>query len=730
MDITNILFLLCPGGLFFDTGIIRWYNQSVQYFFTCILCDATIRMEIVMKQDIKLRGRLRTYLSWPLLLSLLLLVMSVQLFAEDHKTGFIGLCYFAIFLLVALTLRFLGHRKLRLDLIQFASTYGEMQMKMLKELSVPFAVLSEEGQLLWGNDAFIAVVVNKKAARKNIVNVFPEITEGRLPVDGEEHIVHVQAGENYYRAIMNLVADDSSQTGEHLMPMDQLLDTKRLITLFLYDETAVIEAEEKREAENLIVGLLYIDNYDEMLDNIDEVRQSLMTALIDRKINKYMQSIDAISKKIEKDKFFFVFKQDYLQEILNTRFTILEDIRNINVGSDQGSASISIGIGVGKGTFEERYEWARAAIDLALGRGGDQAVVKSGDQEQFFGGKRVQIERNTRVKARVKAHALKELIEGKERVIVMGHSIGDADSFGASVGIYRIARTLNRKAHIVVDEVNASVKLLKERFYSGDYDNDMLLNGEEAIERMDDSTLVVVVDVNNESRTECPELLQMAQSVVVIDHHRQGADAINGAVLFYIEPYASSASEMVAEISQYIGSGLKLRSVEAEALYAGIMIDTNYFTDKCGVRTFEAMAYLRRNGADAVRLRKMFRESLDEYKLKAATIQNTELYLDQFAIAECPSRGIDSPTVLGAKIANSLLDINKVKASFVLTKYNGKIYISARSIDEVNVQVLMERLGGGGHINMAGAQIPGLDMEDAKEQIKRIIDQMIEEGEI
>lgn len=683
-----------------------------------------------MKQDIKLRGRLRTYLSWPLLLSLLLLLMSVQLFIEDRKTGFIGLCYFAVFLLAALVLRFLGHRKLRLDLIQFASTYGEMQMQMLKELSVPFAVLSEEGQLLWGNDAFIAVVVNKKAARKNIANVFPEITEGRLPADAEERIVHVKTGENYYRAIMNLVADENYQTEEHLMPMDQLLDTKRLITLFLYDETAVVEAEEKREAENLIVGLLYIDNYDEMLDNIDEVRQSLMTALIDRKINKYMQSIDAISKKIEKDKFFFVFKQDYLQEILNTRFTILEDIRNINVGNDQGSASISIGIGVGKGTFEERYEWARAAIDLALGRGGDQAVVKSGDQEQFFGGKRVQIERNTRVKARVKAHALKELIEGKERVIVMGHSIGDADSFGASVGIYRIAKTLNRKAHIVVDEVNASVKLLKERFYSNDYDNDMLLNGEEAIEHMDDSTLVVVVDVNNESRTECPELIQMAQSVVVIDHHRQGADAIGGAVLFYIEPYASSASEMVAEISQYIGSGLKLRSVEAEALYAGIMIDTNYFTDKCGVRTFEAMAYLRRNGADAVRLRKMFRESLDEYKLKAATIQNTELYLDQFAIAECPSRGVDSPTVLGAKIANSLLDINKVKASFVLTKYNGKIYISARSIDEVNVQVLMERLGGGGHINMAGTQIPGLDMEDAKEQIKKVIDQMIEEGEI
>ncbi len=683
-----------------------------------------------MQQDIKLKGRLRTYLRWPLFLSLLLMIMVLQLFIEDRKAGFIGLCYFLVFFLLALVLRFTGHRKLRLDLLHFASTYGEMQMQVMAELSVPFAILSEEGQLLWGNESFVQVAVNKKAARKNIANVFPEITESRLPEDAQETVVHIQTGEQYYRAILKVVSDEEQQTAQHLMPMDQLLDTRKLITMFLYDETEVIKAEEKREAENLIVGLLYIDNYDEMLDKIDEVRQSLMTALIDRKINKYMQGIDAISKKMEKDKFLFVFKQSYLQDILNTRFPILEDIRNINIGNNQGVASISIGIGVGNGTFLERYEWARAAIDLALGRGGDQAVVKSGDQEQFFGGKRVQLERNTRVKARVKAHALKELIEGKERVIVMGHSIGDADSFGASIGIYRIAKTLNRKAHIVVDEVNASVKPIKERFYGNEYDEDMLLNGDEAKALMDDSVLLVIVDVNKGDHTECPALIDMAQSVVVIDHHRQAGDAIANAVLFYIEPYASSASEMVAEISQYIGGGLKLRPAEAEAMYSGIMIDTNYFTDKCGVRTFEAMAYLRRNGADAVRVRKLFRENLEEYKIKAATIQDTELYLDQYAIAECPSRGIDSPTVLGAKIANSLLDINKVKASFVLTKYNGKIYISARSIDEVNVQVMMERFGGGGHINMAGAQIPGLDIEGVKERLKQEIDQMIEEGEI
>lgn len=356
--------------------------------------------------------------------------------------------------------------------------------------------------------------------------------------------------------------------------------------------------------------------------------------------------------------------------------------------------------------------------------------MKNGDQEQFYGGKSVQVERNTRVKARVKAHALKELIEGKERVLVMGHSIGDVDSFGACVGIYRIAKTLNRKVNIVLSETTSSVKPISDRFYTKEYEDDMIVNNEQAMDIVDDSTLLVIVDVNRGSYTECPELIDMAQTVVVIDHHRQAGDAIDKAMLFYIEPYASSACEMVAEISQYIGNGLKLKPAEAEAMYAGIMIDTNYFSNKTGVRTFEAMAYLRRNGADAVRIRKAFRENIDEYKIKAAAIQDTELYRDGYAIAESKTEGIESPTVFASKIANSLLDINNVKASFVLTKYRGKIYISARSIDEVNVQVMMEHFGGGGHINMAGAQLTDVDIEEAKQMVREQIDKMIEEGDI
>ena len=270
---------------------------------------------------------------------------------------------------------------------------------------------------------------------------------------------------------------------------------------------------------------------------------------------------------------------------------------------------------------------------------------------------------------------------------------------------------------------------MMERFEKGQNAGDVVITGDEAREIVDENTLLVIVDVNKGDYTDCPDLIDQAKSVVVIDHHRQAGDAISKAVLFYIEPYASSSCEMVAEISQYIGNGVRLQPAEAEAMYAGIMVDTNFFSTKTGVRTFEAMAYLRRNGADIVKIRKAFRENLEEYQVKAAAIQDTELYLGEYAIAEGSTGGLPNPTIMGAKIANALLDIKGVKASFVLTRHNKKIYVSARSIDELNVQIMMERLGGGGHINMAGAQLEGKDMEEAKAVIREAIDTMISEGE-
>lgn len=315
----------------------------------------------------------------------------------------------------------------------------------------------------------------------------------------------------------------------------------------------------------------------------------------------------------------------------------------------------------------------------------------------------------------------------------MGHRHADVDSFGAAVGIYRIAQMLDRKAHIVLNEVGSSIQPLADLFLNNpEYDSDMIIMGQQAIDSANgnNNTVLVVVDVNKPSITECPELLKLCKSIVVLDHHRQGADTIENATLSYIEPYASSACEMVSEILQYTYDNIKIRTEEADCMYSGIMVDTNNFMSKTGVRTFEAAAFLRRNGADVTRVRKLFREDASEYKAKADAVSQAEIYKQYFAISVCTADDIPSPTVVGAQAANELLNIKGVRASFVLTDYQGKIYVSARSIDEVNVQIIMERLGGGGHMSMAACQMEGIGLAEAIGTLKNTIDIMLEEGDI
>ena len=395
------------------------------------------------------------------------------------------------------------------------------------------------------------------------------------------------------------------------------------------------------------------------------------------------------------------------------------------------AVTISIGMGLDGLSYTQNYEFARNAIDIALGRGGDQAVVKMPENVAYYGGKSQQMEKSTRVKARVKAHALKEIIAVKDEIYVMGHRMGDADSFGAAVGIYRVAEVLNKKAHIVLNDVSASIQPMVDTFLNNStYEENMIVNNAQALEMVGSNAVLVVVDVNKPSITECPELLKRCKSVVVLDHHRQGSEVIENATLSYIEAYASSACEMVSEILQYIGDNLKLRPEEADCMYSGIMIDTNNFMTKTGVRTFEAAAFLRRNGADVTRVRKLFRDDAAEYKAKADAVSQAEIYRQFYAISVCTGEDVASPTVVGAQAANELLNIKGIKASFILTPYNGIIYISARSIDEVNVQVIMERMGGGGHLNVAGAQIENGTIEEGIVTIKRTLDAMIAEGEL
>jgi cyclic-di-AMP phosphodiesterase len=688
-----------------------------------------------MKRNIKVKGALKAYLLWPIMLSLLLACMNISIYFIDRQAAFVVFIFLVLYVLIALSLYFFKRPSVMGDLIRFAADYGQVQKQLLKEMALPYAILDYEGRLLWGNNEFLDLIEyeNEKAARKSIANIFPEITDDVLPKDMQDKVVRVSKNDNHYKIILRkIIAVDFSDSApfEYQEEDGGLNDANTLITMYVYDETEIKTLIKENHEQKMITGLLYIDNYEEALESIDEVRRSLLIALVDRKINKYMQSIDAIIKKLEKDKYIFMFKQKYLPQLQANRFSILEEVRNVNIGNEM-AVTISIGLGVNTESYLQGYEYARAAIDLALGRGGDQAVIKDGDKLLYYGGKSIQLEKSTRVKARVKAHALKEFMEAKDKVVIMGHAIGDVDSFGAGIGIYRIAKTLNKKAHIVINEVTTSVRPLMNRFINNpDYEEDMFLRGEQAMSVVDNNTLLVIVDVNRPGYTECSELLSLTKTIVILDHHRQTGESIENAVLSYIEPYASSSCEMVAEVLQYIGDGLRLKPVEADAMYAGIMIDTNNFLTKTGVRTFEAAAFLRRSGADVTRIRKFFRSEMDEYKTKAKAISSTEIYLDHFAITVCSSKGVNSPTVLGAQVANELLNIANIKATFVFTEFNDKIYLSARSIDEVNVQLVTERLGGGGHMSVAGAQFTGITLAEAIDKLKTTLSTMKEEGEL
>lgn len=678
------------------------------------------------KARIRLKGQIRSYVQWPLRFSVLIIAFNILMYTVDVKAGLYTSAFAVLYILIALILYFRSKTIVINDFISFATQYGQVQRQLLRDLEIPYALLDETGRIVWSNEEFENILHIKKNSQKSISSLFPEFGK-KLPLWEEDQIVMSLRFEARDFRITAKKVSVKAMIGDS--PVTEELDNDTyLVAFFLFDETDVRSLRKELQDEKPAVGLVYIDNYDEAMESVEDVRRSLLSALVDRQINKTMAENNALVKKLEKDKYLVILKKKDLEKLKEKRFTLLDEVKNVNIGNEM-ALTLSIGFGAGAESYTENYDYARNAIDLALGRGGDQAIVKEGDKLIFFGGKSMMTEKYTRVKARVKAHALREIIEGTDLLFVMGHQITDVDALGAAVGIMRAAKTLNKNAHIVINDISASIRPMVDSLLEAEDDKELILNNMQALERADKRAAVIVVDVNKPSYTECPELLNRCSTIVVLDHHRQAEEKIDNATLSYIEPYASSASEMAAEILQYINDKVRLKPVEADCLYAGILVDTNNFMNRTGVRTFEAAAYLRRNGADVTRVRKLFRDSMEEYKARTEAVSHVEMYKDKYAISYFDGKS-ESPTVIAAQAANELLNINGVKASFVLSDYQNKIYISARAFDEVNVQIIMEKLGGGGHINVAGAQIEGVSMEEGKRRLVETLDNMEKEGEL
>ena len=682
-----------------------------------------------MKRKISFRGKLLIYMIMPLLMLIPFGVITGIAFYLNFRAGQAVLAGMLIYAALAIAMYAVNQSVFFQEMINFATQYGSVQKELLDEFEVPYALLDANGKMLWVNQRFTGLTEKEKNYHKSITTVFPTITKELLQKE-EVHSVAVVLDDRNYRVLLSRIRLSNLMQGMDMMSIQPEDTADYLTALYLFDETELNRVNIENEEQRLVAGLVYIDNYDEVLESMEDVKKSMLVALVDRRVNKYFGESDALVRKIENDKYFVVFKNRFLPQMEEDKFHILEDVKTIKVGNEI-AVTLSIGLGATASTYAENYEYAHAAIDLALGRGGDQVVVKEGEEITYYGGSPKQVEKNTRVKARVKAHALREMMETHTRIICMGHHLSDPDAFGAAIGVCAAAKELGKKAQIVLNEITATLRREMETFSpENGFDADLFINSEQALEYADRNTLVMVVDTNRPSYTECPELLKKGLNIVVFDHHRQGNEVIESPLLSYIEPYASSTCEMIAEVLQYFSDNMKLTPEEADAIYAGILVDTNNFMTKTGVRTFEAAAYLKRSGADVTRVRKMMRNDMAAYKERAEILRKAEVYRNAFAISACDSEMVESPTIVGAQAANELLNIIGIKASFVLAEFQNRIFISSRSIDEINVQLIMERLGGGGHVSVAGAQFTDCTIEEAKQRIRDVLDAMIEEGDI
>lgn len=494
---------------------------------------------------------------------------------------------------------------------------------------------------------------------------------------------------------------------------------QKLIFMSFTDITEFAELFSKYKRTRPSVLLLVIDNYEDVLQNFKESEKAQVAAAIETMLEDFMSQTTGVLRKLGHDKFIAVIEEQHLNNIIQSKFEILDKARNISIGEKSSIITLSIGVGRGASTLEESETFAKQALDMCLGRGGDQAAVKTENGFRFFGGVANGVEKKSRAKSRIISNAIQELVHNSDNVYIMGHRFADLDAVGAGAGLAGAVRQAGGEAYFVVDPIKNLAGGLIERLHSEI--PDLLITPQQAVENFSENSLLIIVDTHNAELVESRELHDMAVHKIVIDHHRKSVNFIDDAVIFYHEPYSSSASEMVTEVIQYFKNVSFLPQVYAEALLAGIMLDTKNFIMKTGVRTFEAAAYLRKNGADTVKVKGLFTNSIEAYRKKSALISTAEIF-DRCAIAVSDSKS-DDIRIIAPQAADELLGISGVDASFVIYKTGDVVNISARSLGVMNVQVIMERLGGGGHQTMAAAQLTDVSEQKAKEMLIEVLDQ-------
>lgn len=584
----------------------------------------------------------------------------------------------------------------------------------MRNFPMPLAVLELDGSIIWYNSPFKEIFTGKDLLENTINSLVKGFNTGELKDKNLNIEKQITVNNIHYKVLGNIVNfNEGSDKKDYIL------------LLYFIDNTELIQLKSRYEQEKVGTGIIIIDNYDELMQDVENSVRPHIVADIDKQVMQWISASQGIVKKIERDRYLFVFTQKYLKTFENKKFDILDNIKEINHGN-KIPVTLSIGIGFNDESLAESLRDAEASIDIALGRGGDQVVIKNNGNFSFYGGKTRETEKRTKVKARVIAYALKELINQSSNVLIMGHQNGDIDSLGASLGVYRIAKSMGKEANIILHQTNSTIDGIVSRIEnSGGYSN-LFVNRPEALEKLNNKTLLIVIDTYRKGFTEFPDLLNRAEQVVVIDHHRKGTDFIQNTVLVYHETYASSACELVTEILQYVDDKLKLNALEVEALYSGIIVDTKNFTFKTGVRTFEAASYLRRQGVDTVAVKQLFQNDMQTYLNISNVVRDAEIINSNIAISQCRPE-VKNVQLITAKAADELLSLAGISAAFVLGQVNNEVFISGRSLGDINVQVIMEKLGGGGHFTVAGTQLQGISIEQAKEKLKYVIIEYIKE---